>query len=93
MHPLYLTDYIHRIKRDLSNDLMFLQQGVKEILPEEDTFASIELKWLLVAVDREVALLKHHLFQLEKALEKQHNNANQSKLQHVHSQEPVRTMD
>ena len=93
MHPLYLTDYIHRIKRDLSNDLMFLQQGVKEVLPAEDTFASIELKWLVVAVDREVHLLKHHLNQLEKALEKQHNNANQSKLQHVHSQESVRTLD
>ena len=93
MHPLYLTDYIHRIKRNLTNDLMFLQQGVKEVLPAEDTFASIELKWLVVAVDREVHLLKHHLNQLEKALEKQHNNANQSGLQHVHSQESVRTMD
>jgi len=93
MHPLYLTDYIHRIKRDLTNDLMFLQQGVKEVLPEEDTFASIELKWLVVAVEREMHLLKHHLNQLEKALEKQHNNANQSGLQHVHSQEPVRTLD
>jgi len=93
MHPLYLTDYIHRIKRDLTNDLMFLQQGVKEVLPVEDTFASIELKWLVVAVEREMHLLKHHLNQLEKALEKQHNNANQSGLQHVHSQEPVRTLD
>ena len=93
MHPLYLTDYIHRIKRDLTNDLMFLQQGVKEVLPAEDTFASIELKWLVVAVEREVHLLKHHLNQLEKALEKQHNNANQSGLQHIHSQESVRTMD
>jgi len=77
MHPLYLTDYITRIKRDLTNDLMFLQQGVKEVLPEEDTFASIELKWLVVAVEREMHLLKHHLNQLEKALEKQHNNASQ----------------
>jgi len=93
MHPLYLTDYIHRIKQDLTNDLLYLQQGIKEVLPAEDTFASIELKWLVVAVDREVHLLKHHLNQLEKALEKQHNNANQSKLQHVHSQEQVRTMD
>ena len=77
MHPLYLTDFITRVKRDLTRDLQLLQQGVKELLPEEDTFASIELKWLIVAVDREVALLKHHLFQLEKDLEKQHNNANQ----------------
>jgi hypothetical protein len=77
MHPLYLTDYIHRIKRDLTNDLCFLKQGVGEVLPKEETFASIELKWLVVAVEREVSLLKHHLFQLEKALEKQHNNANQ----------------
>lgn len=93
MHPLYLTDYICRIKRDLGNDLLYLQQGIKDILPKEETFASIELKWLIVAVDREVALLKHHLFQLEKALEKQHNNADQSRLQHVHPQEPLRTMD
>lgn len=93
MHPLYLTDYIHRIKRDLTNDLQFLSEGVKEVLPQEDTFASIELKWLVTAVSREVSLLKHHLFQLEKALEKQHNNANQSGLQHVHSQEPICTMD
>lgn len=93
MHPLYLTDYIHRIKRDLSNDLCFLKQGVGEILPKEETFTSIELKWLVVAVEREVSLLKHHLFQLEKALEKQHNNANQSGLQHVHSQEPLCTVD
>ena len=77
MHPLYLTDFITRVKRDLTRDLQLLQQGVKELLPEEDTFASLELKWLIVAVDREVTLLKHHLFQLEKALEKQHNNANQ----------------
>ena len=77
MHPLYLTDYIHRIKRDLTNDLQFLSEGVKEVLPQEDTFASIELKWLVTAVSREVSLLKHHLHQLEKALEKQHNNASQ----------------
>jgi len=93
MHPLYLTDYITRIKRDLTNDMLFLQQGIKEILPEEDTFASIELKWLITAVEREAHLMKHHLNQLEKALEKQHNNADQSKLQHVYPQEQVRTMD
>ena len=77
MHPLYLTDYIHRIKRDLTNDFTFLKQGVHETLPAEETFNSIELKWLVTAVDREVHLLKHHLNQLEKALEKQHNNASQ----------------
>jgi len=75
MHPLYLADYTHRIKRDLTNDMLFLNQGIKEVLPAEDTFASIELKWLITAVEREAHLMKHHLTQLEKALEKQHNNA------------------
>lgn len=70
MHPLYLVDYICRIKRDLNNDVEYLRGGIDGIRAIETKFNELELNWLMTAVEREAHLLKHHIFQLEKYLEK-----------------------
>ena len=76
MHPLYLVDYIARIKRDMSNDMTYLRGGVDGIRTIENKFNELELNWLMTAVEREAHLFKHHIHQLEKYLEKITDNGN-----------------
>ena len=71
MHPLYINDYISHMRSVLTTDMQHLDESVKAVAQQQpNKFDGIELEWLLTSVGREVHLLKHHLFQLEKGLEK-----------------------
>lgn len=37
---------------------------------QQNKYEAIELTWLVTSVANEIAMLKHHLFQLQKGLEK-----------------------
>ena len=69
MHPLYLVDYIERIKRDLKNDVSYLRGGVDGIRAIETTVHDKELQWFIQAIEIEAALLDKCLSQLSVSLE------------------------
>lgn len=71
MHPLYISDYIDRLRSTLTTDMEYLKDAVDSVAQvQPNKYDSIELTWLITSVVNEAALLKHHLFQLQKGLEK-----------------------
>ena len=71
MHPLYINDYIDRIRSVLSTDMDYLKEAIKSVSEvQPNKYDAMELTWLVTSVVNEAGLLKHHLFQLQKGLEK-----------------------
>lgn len=71
MHPLYINDYIDSLRATLTTDMQYLKDAVEDIAKrQENKYDAIELTWLLTSVANEAGMLKHHLFQLQKGLEK-----------------------
>lgn len=71
MHPLYINDYIDRLRSTLTTDMEYLKDAVDSVAQvQENKYDGIELTWLVTSVVNEAAMLKHHLFQLQKGLEK-----------------------
>lgn len=71
MHPLYINDYIDHLRTTLTADSEHLKESVKSVADsQQNKYDGIELIWLTTTVVNEIALLKHHLFQLQKGLEK-----------------------
>ena len=71
MHPLYINDYIDHLKSTLTTDVEHIKDAVKNVADtQQNKYDAIELTWLTTSVINEAALLKHHLFQLQKGLEK-----------------------
>ena len=71
MHPLYISDYIDRLRSTLTTDMEHLKEAVKTVSDvQENKYDAIELTWLVTSVVNEATMLKHHLFQLQKGLEK-----------------------
>jgi hypothetical protein len=53
-----------------------LKDAVKTVSDVQDNkYDAIELTWLVTSVVNEATMLKHHLFQLQKGLEKIANNS------------------
>lgn len=75
MHPTYINDYIDKVRATLTTDMEHLKEAVKSVADvQQNKYDAIELTWLVTTVNTEVGLLKHHLFQLQKGLEKIANN-------------------
>ncbi len=71
MHPLYINDYIDRLRSTLTTDMEYLKDAVDSVAQvQENKYDGIELTWLVTSVVNESVMLKHHLFQLQKGLEK-----------------------
>lgn len=71
MHPLYINDYIDKLRATLTTDMEYLKDAVKTVSDVQDNkYDAIELTWLVTSVVNEASMLKHHLFQLQKGLEK-----------------------
>ena len=71
MNPVYIQDYIDQLRSVLTSDVEFLKDAVKEVAEvQQNKYDGIELTWLVTSVVNEAAMLKHHLFQLQKGLEK-----------------------
>ncbi len=71
MHPLYINDYIDRLRSTLTTDMEYLKDAVKSVSDvQQNKYDAIELTWLVTSVVNEASMLKHHLFQLQKGLEK-----------------------
>jgi len=71
MHPLYINDYIDRLRSVLTTDMDFLKEAVNDVAQtQQNKYDAIELTWLVTSVVNEASMLKHHLFQLQKGLEK-----------------------
>ena len=71
MHPVYINDYIDRLRSTLTSDADHLKDAVKSVAEIQDNkFDGVELTWLVTSVVNEMGMLKHHLFQLQKGLEK-----------------------
>jgi hypothetical protein len=71
VHPLYINDYIDRLRSTLTTDMEYLKDAVKTVSDVQDNkYDAIELTWLVTSVVNEASMLKHHLFQLQKGLEK-----------------------
>lgn len=71
MNPVYIQDYIDQLRSVLTSDVEFLKDAVKEVADmQKNKYDGIELTWLVTSVVNEAAMLKHHLFQLQKGLEK-----------------------
>lgn len=71
MNPVYIQDYIDQLRSVLTSDVEFLKDAVKEVAEaQQNKYDGIELTWLATSVVNEAAMLKHHLFQLQKGLEK-----------------------
>lgn len=71
MTPIYINDYIDHLRSVLTTDVEFLKDAVKEVAEvQQNKYDGIELTWLATSVVNEAAMLKHHLFQLQKGLEK-----------------------
>jgi hypothetical protein len=71
MHPLYISDYIDQLRSTLTTDMDYLKDAVKSVSDiQQNKYDAIELTWLVTSVVNEAGLLKHHLFQLQKGLEK-----------------------
>jgi hypothetical protein len=71
VHPLYISDYIDKLRATLTTDMEHLKDAVKTVSDVQDNkYDAIELTWLVTSVVNEAGLLKHHLFQLQKGLEK-----------------------
>jgi len=69
--PIYINDYIDHLRSVLTTDVEFLKDAVKEVAEvQQNKYDGIELTWLVTSVVNEAAMLKHHLFQLQKGLEK-----------------------
>ena len=63
----------------LTADVEFLKDAVKEVAEvQQNKYDGIELTWLVTSVVNEAAMLKHHLFQLQKGLEKIANQSVQN---------------
>lgn len=71
MHPLYINDYIDHLRSTLSTDAEHLKESVKSVADTQtNKYDAIELTWLVTSVVNEIGLVKHHLLQLQKGLEK-----------------------
>ena len=71
MHPLYISDYIDRLRSVLTRDMEHLKESVASVADvQSNKYDAIELTWLVTSVANEANMLKHHLFQLQKGLEK-----------------------
>lgn len=71
MHPLYINDYIDKLRSILTTDMEYLKDAVASVAQTQDNkYDAIELTWLVTSVVNEAGMLKHHLFQLQKGLEK-----------------------
>ena len=71
MHPLYINDYIDHLRSTLSTDIEHLKESVKSVADAQtNKYDAIELTWLVTSVVNEIGLVKHHLLQLQKGLEK-----------------------
>jgi len=71
MHPLYINDFVDQIRSTLTTDMEYLKDSVASVAQtQENKYDAIELTWLVTSVINEAAMLKHHLFQLQKGLEK-----------------------
>ncbi len=71
MHPLYIHDYIDKVRANLTTDMEYLKDAVESVAQvQPNKYDGIELTWLVTSVANEAAMLKHHLFQLQKGLEK-----------------------
>jgi hypothetical protein len=79
VHPLYINDYIDSLRATLTTDMQYLKDAVEDIAKrQENKYDAIELTWLLTSVANEAGMLKHHLFQLQKGLEKIANQSIQN---------------
>ncbi len=71
MHPVYINDYIDQVRSTLTTDMEHLKEAVKSVADvQQNKFDGVELTWLVTSVVNEASMLKHHLFQLQKGLEK-----------------------
>jgi len=71
MHPLYINDYIDKLRSVLTTDMEYLKAAVDDVAQvQPNKYDGIELTWLITSVVNEAGMLKHHLFQLQKGLEK-----------------------
>lgn len=71
MNSLYIQDYIDKIRTVLTTDIEFLKEAVKDVAEAQpNKYDGVELTWLMASVNNETSMLKHHLFQLQKGLEK-----------------------
>ncbi len=71
MNPVYIQDYIDKLRSVLTTDMDFLKDAVKSVSDvQQNKYDAIELTWLVTSVVNEASMLKHHLFQLQKGLEK-----------------------
>jgi len=71
MHPLYINDYIDKLRSVLTTDMEYLKAAVNDVAQvQPNKYDGIELTWLITSVVNEAGMLKHHLFQLQKGLEK-----------------------
>lgn len=71
MNPAYIQDYIDQLRSVLTTDIEFLKEAVKDVAEmQKNKYDGIELTWLVTSVVNETGMLKHHLFQLQKGLEK-----------------------
>lgn len=69
MHPIYLSDYINRIKADIANDIQLLRSEVDRIKVNLSPFEGTDLDWYMTTTEANAHLFKHHLHQLSKKLE------------------------
>jgi len=82
LNPVYIQDYIDQLRSVLTSDVEFLKDAVKEVADmQKNKYDGIELTWLVTSVVNEAAMLKHHLFQLQKGLEKIANQPIQNNVQ------------
>jgi len=80
--PIYINDYIDHLRSVLTTDVEFLKDAVKEVAEaQQNKYDGVELQWLLTSVKNEASMFKHHLFQLQKGLEKIANQSIQNNVQ------------
>ncbi len=71
MHPTYLVDYIDKCRVEITNDIALLEEAVKDYTKTMPNLLGKDIEWYLTHVMASGSIYKHHLFQLQKRLEKE----------------------
>ncbi len=82
MHPIYISDYLDRVRSMVTTDMEYLDGAMQDVISQQpNKYDGVELQWLLTSVKNEASMFKHHLFQLQKGLEKIANQSIQNDVQ------------
>ena len=82
MHPVYIADYLDKVRSMVTTDMEYLEDAMRDVISKQtNKYDEVEFTWLLTNIKTEASLFKHHLFQLQKGLEKIANQSIQNDVQ------------